>query len=79
MKPEFDDDGGSAVAGAHSDDGDRNRIADGRRDRQRRIVDRWIERDYDVPGEGGRGRRSVTVIQRGGGGLFGGLFGGFGN
>jgi hypothetical protein len=84
IRPEFDEDDGHAVASASSDDRGEDRIAGGRRDRQRRVVDRWIERDYDVPDEGGRGRRRVTVIQRGGdgggggGGLFGSLFGGLG-
>ena len=44
-------------------------------DRSRRIVERWTERDYDVPDSRG-GRRQVTVIRRNsGGGLFESLFG----
>jgi hypothetical protein len=43
--------------------------------RSRRIVERWTERDYDVPDSRG-GRRQVTVIRRNsGGGLFESLFG----
>ena len=48
----------------------------GRSDRRsRRIVERWTERDYDVPDSRG-GRRQITVIRRNsGGGLFESLFG----
>jgi hypothetical protein len=46
----------------------------GERRERPRIVERWIERDYDVPNEDGRGRRRVTVVRRGGG-LFENLFG----
>ena len=35
----------------------------------------WTERDYDVPASNGDGQRRVTVIRRGGGGLFESLFG----
>ena len=68
------------VASADSDDPPSDdRIARGRADR-RRIVDRWTERDYNVPSTDGRGDRRVTVIHRdNGGGIFGNLFGGFGN
>jgi hypothetical protein len=53
-----------------------DRATDERRERSPRIVERWTERDYDVPNENGRGRRQVTVIKRGGGGgLFENLFG----
>jgi hypothetical protein len=54
---------------------DRSRRDERRPDRSRRVVDRWTERDYDVPNEDGRGRRQVTVIHRGGGGFFENLFG----
>jgi hypothetical protein len=70
------------TAVASSDAGDRatdERPDGARRDERRerpRIVERWIERDYDVPSENGRGRRRVTVTHRGGGGgLFENLFG----
>src|SRR5699024_4626066 len=46
----------------------------GERRERPRIVERWIERDYDVPNEDGRDRRRVTVVRRGGG-LFENLFG----
>jgi hypothetical protein len=45
--------------------------------RSPRIVERWTERDYDVPDDDGYGRRHV-VIRRGNDHPFGGLFGGFG-
>jgi hypothetical protein len=45
-----------------------------RRVDRRRIVERWIERDYDVAADDGGGRRRVIVIRRGGG-PFEGLFG----
>jgi hypothetical protein len=54
-----------------------SRVADDRSSRRvdrRRIVERWTERDYDVPAYTGDGGRRVTVIRRGGGGLFGDLF-----
>ena len=71
------------VASADADDrpsDDRvRRSTRGRADR-RRIVERWTERDYNVPSTDGRGDRRVTVIRRdNGGGIFGNLFGGFGN
>jgi hypothetical protein len=74
------DDGDGDVASAEADDRpSEGRIARGRADR-RRIVERWTERDYNVPSTDGRGDRRVTVIRRdNGGGIFGNLFGGFGN
>jgi hypothetical protein len=51
--------------------------ADRRSRRSPRIVERWTERDYDVPDDDGYGRRHV-VIRRGYDRPFGGLFGGFG-
>jgi len=68
------DDDDTSVASNGSDD----RASDDRSARgldRRRIVERWIERDYDVPASSGDGQRRVTVIRRGGGGLFEGLFG----
>jgi hypothetical protein len=71
VRPRHDED----TSVANNDDGD-DRITDERRERSPRIVERWTERDYDVPNENGRGRRQVTVIKRGGGGgLFENLFG----
>jgi hypothetical protein len=62
----------SADAGERAFD-DRNSSRGDRR--SRRIVERWTERDYDVPDSRG-GRRQVTVIRRNsGGGLFESLFG----
>jgi hypothetical protein len=70
VRPDADDEDDSVVSSADSDDRD---VADGR---SRRIVERWTERDYDVPDAYGRGQRRVTVIRRsGGGGLFESLFG----
>ena len=69
-KQETDDDDDTSVASSYSNE----RASDGRVDR-RRIVERWTERDYDVPSSRGDGRRRVTVIRRSGGGLFEGLFG----
>ena len=69
-KQEFDDEDDTSVASNDSDD----RAAPGRVDR-RRIVERWTERDYDVPASNGDGQRRVTVIRRSNGGLFEGLFG----
>jgi hypothetical protein len=74
-KQDIDDDGDTlarADAGQRAFD-DRN---DSRGDRRsRRIVERWTERDYDVPDSRG-GRRQITVIRRNsGGGLFESLFG----
>jgi hypothetical protein len=55
-----------------------DRIARGRADR-RRIVEHRPAREY-VPAEDGSGERRVMVIRRdNGGGIFGNLFGGFGN
>jgi hypothetical protein len=78
---EFDDDDDTSVASRDSDDrASDNRInrrserADRRPDR-RRVVERWTERDYDVPASNGDGSRRVTVIRRGGGGSFETLFG----
>jgi hypothetical protein len=68
-----DDDGETPVASSTSG----SRVADDRSSRRvdrRRIVERWTERDYDVPAYTGDGGRRVTVIRRGGGGLFGDLF-----
>jgi hypothetical protein len=82
-KQDMDDDD-STVASVDSDNAfsdDRgsyrrvDRHPDGRSDRSRRIVERWTERDYDVPDSRG-GRRQVTVIRPDhGGGLFESLFG----
>jgi hypothetical protein len=76
-KEESDDDGGPSFASAGpDDDDDRAARRTDRADRSRRIVERWTERDYDVPESRGRGQRRVTVIRRGGGGgLFESLFG----
>jgi hypothetical protein len=79
-KLESDDDD-TSVASNDSDDrasGERSDRRGERSDRRidrRRIVERWTERDYDVPASNGDGSRRVTVIRRGGGGLFEGLFG----
>ena len=76
-KQDEDDDGdafASADPGerAFEDRGSRSR---GDRRSRREIVERWTERDYDVPDSRG-GRRQVTVIRRNsGGGLFESLFG----
>ena len=70
-KQKLDGDERTSVARGDSDD-DR---ADQRPDRSRRIVERWTERDYDVPDARGGGWRQVTVIRRSGGGLFESLFG----
>ena len=75
-KPKFDDDDRDSVATASADEGDEEPIV-ARERRSRRIVERWTERDYDVPD--GRGQRRVTVIHRERGGGFGGLFGRFGD
>jgi hypothetical protein len=54
-------------------------IARGRADR-RRVVERRPVREYDVPAEDGSGDRRIMVIRRdNGGGIFGNLFGGFGD
>jgi hypothetical protein len=56
-----------------------DRIARGRADR-RRVVERRAVREYNVPADDGSGDRRVMVIRRdNGGGIFGNLFGGFGN
>jgi hypothetical protein len=68
-KLETDDDD-TSVASNDSDDRASGERSDRRIDR-RRIVERWTERDYDVPASNGDGQRRVTVIRRGGGGLFG--------
>ena len=74
-KQDLDDDS-NTFASADSDERafeDRNSSRGDRR--SRRIVERWTERDYDVPDSRG-GRRQVTVIRRNsGGGLFESLFG----
>jgi len=76
VRPDSDDDYETAVASAAADERNDGRIANGRADRSRRIVERWTERDYDVPDASGRGQRRVTVIRRSsGGGLFESLFG----
>jgi hypothetical protein len=69
-RQDADDDDDTSVASNDSDD----RASEGRVDR-RRIVERWTERDYDVPASSGAGQRRFTVIRRSGGGLFEGLFG----
>jgi hypothetical protein len=54
-----------------SDDRATRRNSDGRADRRvdrSRIVERWTERDYDVPNSRGDGQRRVTVIRRDGSG-----------
>jgi len=76
-KQESDDDDTSVASNVSDDrasDERSERRADRRIDR-RRIVERWTERDYDVPASNGDGQRRVTVIRRGGGGLFESLFG----
>ena len=56
-----------------------HRIARGRADR-RRVVERRAVREYNVPADDGSGDRHVMVIRRDNGeGIFGNLFGGFGN
>jgi hypothetical protein len=61
-----------------SDDPD-DRVVRGRIDR-RRVVERRPAREYDVPAEDGSGDRRIMVIRRdNGGGIFGNLFGGFGD
>jgi hypothetical protein len=78
---EAGDDGTTSLASSDSDDlvsDDRSRRRDDRSVRRldrRRIVERWTERDYDVPASNGDGQRRVTVIRRNGGGLFESLFG----
>jgi hypothetical protein len=79
-RQESDDDDTSVASNASDDrvSDERTRRRDDRSDRRidrRRIVERWTERDYDVPASNGDGQRRVTVIRRGGGGLFEGLFG----
>ena len=56
-----------------SDSDDRADDRTDRRPDRRRIVDRWIERDYEVPDSRGGGSRRVTVIRRSG------MFSSFGN
>jgi hypothetical protein len=76
-KQESDDDE-TSVASNGSDDRASDERSERRTDRRidrRRIVERWTERDYDVPASNGDGQRRVTVIRRGGGGLFESLFG----
>jgi hypothetical protein len=76
-KQKLNDDDDATFANNNSDDDDRasDNRAERRPDRSRRSAERWIERDYDVPDARGGGRRQVTVIRRGGGGLFENLFG----
>jgi hypothetical protein len=79
-KPDDEDD--ARVASDEDDD-------DGRIVRSPRRVGRWRDPQYGVPSDEGRDQRRVVVIRRneepfgggpfGRGGLFGGLFGGFGN
>lgn len=79
-KQEYDDED-ATFASADQDDQVYERQANRRSDRSRgRIVERWTERDYDVPSSAGDGRRRVTVIRRSadsgfGGGFFESLFG----
>jgi hypothetical protein len=47
---------------------DRGRASTDRSGRQPRIVERWTEREYDVPDSSGSSRRRVIVIRRGGDG-----------
>jgi len=79
-KQDSDDDEVRSTAADDSDD----RASDDRRDRwdrrerrvdRRQVTERWTERNYDVPADDGDGQRRVTVIRRGGGGLFEDLFG----
>jgi hypothetical protein len=74
-KQDVEDDG-DTFASAEPDERTFEDRRSGRGDRRsRRIVERWTERDYDVPDSRG-GRRQVTVIRRNnGGGLFESLFG----
>lgn len=72
-KRESDDDDDSNFASNDSYNRGLEARGEGRSDR--RIVERWTERDYDVPAASGHGQRRVTVIRRGGGGLFESLFG----
>jgi hypothetical protein len=72
------EDGGTTVASGNANDRAPADRAARRPDRSPRIVERWIERDYDVPSARGDGRRRVTVSRRGGGGIFENLFGGGG-
>jgi hypothetical protein len=73
-RQETDDDNtpSTTASAANSDSDDRGSY---RRVDRRRIVERWTERDYDVPASSGEGPRRVTVIRRNGGGLFESLFG----
>ena len=70
------DDDGETLASVDSDERDVEDRRSSRSDRRsHRIVERWTERDYDVPDSRG-GRRQVTVIRRNSGGdLFESLFG----
>lgn len=79
-KQESDDDDTSVASNGSDDRASDERSArrdnrSARRVDRRRIVEGWTERDYDVPAFNGDGSRRVTVIRRGGGGLFEGLFG----
>jgi len=73
-KQEFDDDDNASVASGDPDDRASDERSDRRLDR-RRIVERRTEQEYDVPASNGDGQRRITVIRRGGGGMFEGLFG----
>ena len=69
-----DQDGSNTFTSLDIEDGAPD-IRSGRRSDRRRIVERWTERDYDVPNSMGEGRRRVTVIRRGDSGPFGSIFG----
>ncbi len=73
-KQDVDDDGDTFASADPDESAFEERSSRSDR-RSRRIVERWTERDYDVPDSRG-GRRQVTVIRRNsGGGLFESLFG----
>jgi len=75
-KQESDDDDDTSVASNGSDDRASDERSARRDNRSARRVDRRrIVEDYDVPAFNGDGSRRVTIIRRGGGGLFEGLFG----
>jgi hypothetical protein len=73
--PRETDDDDTAVASADAEELAEDRKEARRPDRSRRIVERWTERDYDVPSGDGRGSRRVTVIRRSGSGMFESLLG----
>jgi hypothetical protein len=84
--PEDDADDNDHIANADSDDraadddqrSDDRVVARGRIER-RHAVERRPNREYNVPADDGSGDRRFVVIRRSGGGLFGNLFGGFGD